>query len=180
MFRATTGTTTNWMSVPNDLSFSIFQKLVMTILGSPTLRFPLIPHHNWWHVSWPMWRSGPRNILSAIHFYNREKGAVKEHVAGQFFKGNPFCVAHWKRVQRQKSINIFCVSHLPCNLSIFPRFSCSTSLIHLSAYLPPRIFWHLDTNYPKNTGITSGVLKHCPPGMIYFFFDLPKNLSRLG
>ena len=169
------------MSVPNDLSFSIFQKLVMTILGSPTLRFPLIPHHTLMTCILTNVRLWPAKYSKCDTFLQSgERGCKRTCCRTVFLKEDSVLRCSLKKgPTTEKYKHILCKP--PTLQSIyFSPFSCSTSLIHLSAYLPPRMFWHLDTKYPKNTGITSGVLKPLSARNDLFFFDLPKNLSRLG
>ena len=99
------------------------------------------------HVFWPTWRSGPRNILSAI-FFSHMKVLPDIHCV----KAIRFCdILKWKGVPRQKKYQRILwkppTIHLATESVLCP---CWTSLIYFFHLPTIKIFFaHLDRNNPQ-------------------------------
>ena len=107
--------------------------------------------HTWSHVFWPTWRSGPRNILSAI-FFSHMKVLPDIHCV----KAIRFCdILKWKGVPRQKKYQRILWKPPTIHLATESfLFLCSSSLPWLffypHTYCTIKIFFaHLDRNFPQ-------------------------------
>ena len=89
-----------------------------------------------------MWRSGPRNILSAVFFTHGRKILYKETLPDSLsWKKKHFVMlSNENGSHDKKSMNTWCESHLlPIYLSVCLSICCS-SLIYLSTPQPSRSF----------------------------------------
>ena len=91
-----------------------------------------------------MWRSGHRNILSAVFFTHGRKGLYQKMLPESLWfleKKNALCFFGESGSHSRKSINMLCVNHLPCYLSIYRSVFLSFILsLYLLIYLTFYLF----------------------------------------